>query len=73
LIVAQVGRARRLSACTRGFERRKSQCSQATIEQALIDVNVVGYQLPKTGTKVNQIATGVEGFKQTDAAPNREA
>lgn len=73
LIVAQVGRARRLSACTRGFERGKSQCSQATIEQAPIDVNVVGYQLPKTGTKVNQIATGVEGFKQPDAAPNREA
>jgi len=43
------------------------------VEQALIDVNVVGYQLPKANAEVSQIAAGVKGFKQTDAAPNLEA
>jgi hypothetical protein len=45
------------------LERGKSQGSKTTIDQALIDVNVPGYQLPKAGTKVSQIAPGVEGFE----------
>jgi len=51
----------------------KSQSSQATVEQVLIDVNVVGQQLPKASAKVRQIASGVKGFKRTDAAQNLEA
>jgi hypothetical protein len=39
----------------------------------LVDVNVVGYQLPKASAEVSQIASGVKGFKQTDAAQNLEA
>jgi hypothetical protein len=45
------------------LQRGKSQGSKTTIEQALIDVNVLGYQLPKAGTKVSQIAPGVKGFE----------
>ena len=56
-----------------GLERGKSQGSQATVEQPLIDINIVGYQLPEASAKLRQIASGVKGFKQTDAAQNLEA
>jgi len=51
----------------------KSQGSQATVEQPLIDINVVGYQLPEASAKLRQIASDVKGFKQTDAVQNPEA
>ena len=51
-----------------GLERGKSQGSKATIEQALVDVDVVGHQSPKAGPKVSQIAASVKGLKQTHAA-----
>ena len=35
-----------------------SQGSQATVEQPLIDINVVGYQLPEANVKLRQIASG---------------
>ncbi len=55
------------------LERGKSQVSQATVGQPLIDINVVGYQLPEASAKLRQIASGVKGFKQTDAVQNLEA
>jgi hypothetical protein len=33
---------------------------------------VVGQQLPKANAKVRQLASGVKGFKQTDAIQNLE-
>ncbi|SRR5216683_4116311 len=56
-----------------GLERGKSQGSQATVEQPLIDINIVGYQLPEASAKLRQIASGVKSFKQTDAVQNLEA
>jgi hypothetical protein len=55
------------------FERGKSQGSQTAVEQALVDINVAGYQLPGGSAKVRWIASGVKGFKQTDAVQNLEA
>jgi hypothetical protein len=33
----------------------------------------VGYQLPEASAELRQIASGVKGFKQTDAVQNPEA
>jgi hypothetical protein len=33
----------------------------------------VGYQLPEASAELRQIASGVKGFKQTDAVQNLEA
>jgi hypothetical protein len=33
----------------------------------------VGYQLPEANAELRQIASGVKGFKQTDAVQNLEA
>lgn len=52
------------------LKQRKSQGSQATVEQALVDVNVLGGQLLKAGTKVSQISSDIRGFKQSNAAEN---
>src|SRR6266702_3509728 len=60
-------------AAHRHSERRKAQGSQTTIQQSLIDINVVRQQLPKDAPKIRQIASAVKGFKQTDAAQNFEA
>jgi hypothetical protein len=65
----------------RGFEasrlsgdlkRRKAQGSQTTIQQSLIDINVVYQQLPKDAPKIGQIAPQVKGFKQANAPQNFE-
>ena len=65
------GRVRRL--LQKGSLSGKSQGSQAAVEQPLIDINVVGYQLPEASAKLRQIASGVKGFKQTDAVQNLKA
>ena len=56
-----------------GSKRRKPQGSQTTIQQSLIDINVVRQQLAKDTPKIGQIVAQVKGFKQTDAAENLEA
>ncbi len=61
------------SRCWPGLKGRKAQGSQATIQQSLIDINVVRQQLPKGAPKIGQISLPVKGFKQTDAAQNLEA
>jgi hypothetical protein len=65
------GRVRRL--LEKGSLSGEVQVSQATIEQPLIDINVVGYQLPEASAKLRQIASGVKSFKQTDAVQNLQA
>jgi hypothetical protein len=45
------------------LKRRKSQEPQTTIQQSLIDINVVDQELPKGAPKVGQIPTQVKGFK----------
>jgi len=55
------------------LKRRKAQGSQTTIQQSLIDINVVRQQLPKDTPKIAQIVAQVKGFKQTDAAENFQA
>jgi hypothetical protein len=55
-----------------GLKRRKAQGSQTTIQQSVIDINVVRQQLTKDTPKIGQIVAQVKGFKQTDAAENFE-
>lgn len=47
-----------------------AQSAKATVEQPSVDIDVVTYQLPKTGAKISQIPSGIKGFKQSDAAEN---
>ena len=53
--------------------RRKSQGPQTTIQQSLIDINVVVQELPKGAPKIGQIASKVKRCKQADAAKNFQA
>jgi hypothetical protein len=45
------------------LKRRKPQGPQTTIQQSLIDVNVVEQELPKGGPKIGQIPRQVKDFK----------
>jgi hypothetical protein len=54
------------------LKSRKAQGSQTTVQQSLIDVDVVEQQLPKDASKIGQIAPQVKGFKQADASQNIE-
>ena len=52
------------------LKRRKSQGPQTTIQQSLIDINVVDQELPKGSSKIGQIPPEVKCFKQTNASKN---
>jgi len=47
---------------TVSLESRKAQGPQTTIQQSLIDINVVRQQLPKHTAKIRQIVSQVKGF-----------
>jgi hypothetical protein len=55
------------------LKRWKSQGPQTTIQQSLIDINVVDQELPKSAPKIDQIPTQVKGLKQADASKNFKA
>jgi len=42
-------------AAVHGLKRMKAQGSQTTIQQSLIDINVVRQQLPKDSPKISQV------------------
>ncbi len=46
-----------------GFVGSDPEQRQTKGKSPSIDANIVGYQLPKAGTKVSQIASGVKGFE----------
>jgi hypothetical protein len=58
---------------TVSLESRKAQGPQTTIQQLLIDINVVDQELPKGAPKIGQIPSKVKGFKQADASKNFQA
>jgi len=55
------------------LKRRKAQGSQTTIQESLIDINLVEQELLKGTSKIGQIPPEVKGFKQTDASKNFKA
>lgn len=55
------------------LKRRKAQESQTPVQQALVDIYVVGQQLLKGTPKISQITAQIKGFEQTDASKNFKA
>jgi hypothetical protein len=45
------------------YPRWRERGHEGRAKPPLIGANIVGYQLPKAGTKVSQIASGVKGFE----------